>query len=372
MNPEQLKFRIALTLLNGVGNSIARNLIAYLGSEEAIFSEKKPLLMKIPGIGEATARQIVNHQDALRRAEAEIEFILKNKVSVHYYSDDSYPSRLRECNDAPLILYSRCAAGFNTRRVVSIVGTRNATEYGKRMCHNLVMGLSGIPSLLIVSGLAYGIDICAHKASLEANLPTVGVVAHGLDRIYPGHHRATAVQMLEKGGLVTEYLSNTNPDRQNFIQRNRIIAGMSDVIVIVESGLKGGALITADLGGDYNRDVFAFPGRSGDEWSKGCNLLIKNNRAGLIESADDLLNSLGWMPSVSSVKKSIPGLFPELTADESVVYAAIQSHGMPIQVNDLARTTKLPYNKVSAVLLNLEFKSVIRCMPGNCYVCIDI
>ena len=366
MNPEQLKFRIALTLLNGVGNSIARNLIAYLGSEEAIFREKKPLLMKIPGIGESTARQIVNHQDALTRSEEEIEFILKNKVSVHYYSDDSYPSRLRECNDAPLILYSRCAAGFNTQRVISIVGTRNATEYGKRMCHDLVKGLSGIPSLLIVSGLAYGIDICAHKASLEADLPTVGVVAHGLDRIYPGHHRSTAIQMLEKGGLVTEYLSQTNPDRQNFIQRNRIIAGMSDVIVIVESGLKGGALITADLGGDYNRDVFAVPGRLGDPHSEGCNKLIKINKAALIQSAKDISYLLNWNDE-KDIKKSVQRqLFLDLSPDEELIVSILREKG-DLEIDTLLLETQLMPAKAASVLLNLEFEGVIRCLPGKVY-----
>lgn len=371
MNTEQLQFRIALTLINGVGNSIARNLIAYLGSEEAVFSEKKPLLMKIPGIGETLAREIVNHQDALKRADEEISFILKNKIAVHYYTDESYPSRLRECNDAPLLLYSRCVADFNSQHVVSIVGTRNATDYGKKMCRELVKGLSGVPSLIVVSGLAYGIDICAHKTALDAGIPTVGVVAHGLDRIYPGHHRSTAIQMLEQGGLVTEYLSATNPDRQNFIQRNRIIAGMSDTVVVVESGLKGGALITADLGGDYNRDVFAFPGRSGDEWSKGCNFLIKNNRAGLIESADDLLHSLNWVSSQPSPKNQQSTLFPELTEDELLVYTTLQSNGKAVQVNELLVQIKLPYQYLCTLLLSLEFKSLVKCMPGNCYIVAD-
>lgn len=371
MNTQQLKFQIALTLINGVGNSIARNLISYLGSEEAVFLEKKSLLLKIPGIGERLARELTNHQDALQRADQEIDFILKNNISVHYYKDESYPSRLRECNDAPLLIYSRCKADFNSRHIISVVGTRNATEYGKKMCRELVLGLSELPSLLIVSGLAYGVDICAHKAALDAGIPTIGVVAHGLDRIYPGHHRSVAIQMLEKGGLVTEYLSCTNPDRQNFIQRNRIIAGMADAIVVVESGLKGGALITADLGADYNRDVFAFPGRSGDQWSKGCNFLIKNNKAGLIESAEDLLNNLGWISTGISPKNHQTFLFPELTDTEAAVYAAIQKHGQAIQVNELSLKLQLPYQQLSALLLSLEFKSVVRSMPGNRYVVSD-
>lgn len=371
MNTEHLKFRIALTLINGVGNSIARNLISYLGSEEAVFAEKKSLLVKIPGIGEHLARELTNPNAAMQRAEQEIEFILHNSVAVHYYKDDSYPSRLRECNDAPLLLYSRCASGFNSQRVVSVVGTRNATEYGKKMCRDLIFNLSQIPSLVVVSGLAYGIDICAHKAALDAGIPTIGVVAHGLDRIYPGYHRSVAVQMLERGGLVTEYLSGTNPDRQNFIQRNRIIAGMSDAVVVVESGLKGGALITADLGVDYNRDVFAYPGRSGDPWSIGCNYLIKSNRAGMVESADDLLTALGWKTSDYKSQNLQTTLFPELTDLETTVYNFIQSSSESVQVNELSLKLNLPYSRLSAVLLTLEFKSVIKCLPGNRY-CVSV
>lgn len=367
MNTEKLKFRIALTLLNGVGNSIARNLITYLGSEEAIFRERKSLLMKIPGIGEAIAGGIVNHRDALLRAEAEIDFIVKNSISVHYYSDNSYPRRLRECLDAPLILYSRGVADLNAPRILSIVGTRNATDYGRKMCRDLVAGLQGVPDLLLVSGLAYGIDICAHKASLEAAIPTLGVIAHGLDRIYPGHHRPTALQMLGQGGLVTEYLSLTNPDRQNFVQRNRIIAGMADAIVVVESGVKGGALITADLGNDYNRDVFAFPGRAGDEWSKGCNYQIKNNKATLIESATDLLTGMGWERARSVKQITQPSLFPELTPEEQEVYSLLKLHTEGIQVNEIAVILKQPYSKISALLLTLEFKAVVRCFPGGVY-----
>lgn len=367
MKTEELKYRIAVTLINGVGNSLARNLITYLGSEEAIFQEKKHTLMKVPGIGDTIAGEIVKRKEVLGRAESEIEFILKNKIGVHYFTDDSYPRRLRECADAPLLLYSRATADLNSQRVVSIVGTRNATEYGKAQCRELIAGLSAVPSLLIVSGLAYGVDICAHKASLDAGIPTVGVVAHGLDRIYPGHHRPTAVRMLDKGGLVTEYLSQTNPDRQNFIQRNRIIAGMSDAIVVVESGLKGGALITAELGNDYYRDVFAIPGRASDPWSKGCNALIKSNKAALIESSDDLLNCLGWQINTSLPPSTQATLFPLLSEEEQLVYATIQSELSGVQVNDLSVTLALPYSKISALLLSLEFKSVVRCLPGGIY-----
>jgi len=368
MNTEQLKFRIAVTLINGVGNSIARNLIAYLGSEEAIFLEKKHSLMKIPGIGDVLASEIVGRKQVLERAGEEINFILKNKIQVHYFTDPSYPRRLRECPDAPLLLYSKSTADFNLNRVIAIVGTRNATEYGKGVCRELIAALSSVPNTMVVSGLAYGIDICAHKAALDMHIPTLGVVAHGLDRIYPGHHRPTAIRMLENGGLVTEYLSNTNPDRQNFIQRNRIIAGMADAVIVVESGLKGGALITAELGNDYNRDVFAVPGRVGDEWSKGCNQLIKSNKAALLENSGDLLSFMGWQSDTAVSQRPHPSLFPELTGDEHLIYTALIEKNAGMQVNDIALNLSLPFSRISAALLSLEFKSLLRCQPGGVYV----
>ncbi|MDX9747585.1 MAG: DNA-processing protein DprA [Paludibacter sp.] len=367
MNTDQLKFKIAVTLINGVGNSIARNLITYLGSEEAVFAEKKQTLMKIPGIGETIATGITNQKEALQRADDEINFILKNNIQVHYFTDTTYPQRLRECQDAPLLLFTRCAADLNSLHVVSLVGTRNATDYGRSVCQGLIAGLSGVPSLLIVSGLAYGIDICAHKAALDNGIPTVGVVAHGLDRIYPGNHRSTAIRMTEQGGIVTEYLSQTNPDRQNFIQRNRIIAGMSDAVLVIESGLKGGALITASLGNDYNRDVFAVPGKVGDTWSKGCNQLIKTNKAGMIENAEDLLYVMGWHPEAKILTKGELVLFPELNEEEIKVYTILNDHISGLQVNEIARLADLPYSKISAILLSLEFKSLTKCFPGGVY-----
>jgi DNA processing protein len=368
MNYENLKFRIALTLFNGIGNSLARNLIAFLGSEEAVFKERPSVLKKIPGIGDVLAAELSNHHDVLVRAEQEIEFILKHKVHVHYFADESYPHRLRECFDAPLLLYSRSSVGFNFQHVLSIVGTRNATEYGKMVCRELIEGLSAVPSVLLVSGLAYGIDICAHKAALENDLATVGVVAHGLDRIYPGHHRSVALRMLEKGGLVTEYLSQTNPDRQNFIQRNRIIAGLSDAVVVVESGVKGGALITAELGNDYNRDVFAVPGRTTDQWSKGCNSLIKNNKAAALESINDLLLFMGWKQDIARVPQQQISLFQELTDEELNVCRVLQQQVSGVQVNEIAAVLQMPFSKVSSLLLNLEFKTIVRCLPGGVYV----
>lgn len=368
MNLNTLKYKIGITLINGIGNNLAKNLIAYLGNEEAVFKEKEKALSKVPGIGPLLAQQIVSQQQVLQRAEEEIEFIVKNNIQYYYFTDKNYPFRLKECYDAPLILYAKCSQNLNTAKFLGIVGTRNATEYGKGVCKRFINELSAVKNLIIVSGLAYGIDICAHKAALDAGVPTIGVVAHGLDRIYPQSHRPVAVKMLQHGGLVTEYLSKTNPDRQNFVQRNRIIAGLSDALVVVESAVKGGALITADLANDYNRDVFAFPGRVDDESSMGCNNLIRTNRASLIDSTSDFMKTMGWENNQAG-KQQIhqPELFIELTEDEQLIYTVVRKHPTGIQVNQLAVEVALPFSKLTAILLQMEFKGLVKCLPGGIY-----
>jgi DNA processing protein len=368
MDLEKLKFRIGITLINGVGNNLAKNLIAYLGSEEAVFKETPKALSKIPGIGSSLAKEIINHKEALVRAEKEIEFILKNKIQYLYYADKNYPFRLKECPDAPLILFTKTARNLNDGKFVSVVGTRNATAYGKEICNHFIQTLAAVPNLAVVSGLAYGIDICAHKAALDNHLPTLGVIAHGLDKIYPPTHRSVAVRMLDKGGLVTEYLSNTNPDRPNFVQRNRIIAGLSDAVIVVESGIKGGALITAGLANDYNRDVFTFPGRVHDEWSKGCNKLIQQNRAALIHSADDFIRLMGWEDTLSPQKQIVQTeLFINLSDEEMQIFTVIRKHPDGIHVNELSILSAMPYSKLTALLLQMEFKGLVKCLPGNVY-----
>jgi DNA processing protein len=268
MIDETLKYKIGITLIKGVGNNLAKNLIAYIGSVEGVFREKQQNLAKIPGIGEVLSKVIVSQiltQNIVNRAEHEIEFISKNKIQSYFFTDRDYPFRLKECPDSPIMIYSKGNCNLNNGKFVGIVGTRKATETGKENCKQLISDLKCVlPNAIIVSGLAYGIDICAHKAALDSGLLTIGVIGHGLDRIYPELHRPTAVKMVQDGALLTEYLSLTNPDKQNFVQRNRIIAGLCDAIVVVESGTKGGALITAEIANDYNRDVFAFPGRVND------------------------------------------------------------------------------------------------------------
>ncbi|GAB1416496.1 DNA-processing protein DprA [Paludibacter sp.] len=367
MNYDLLKFRIGITLINGIGNNIAKNLIAYLGTEEAVFKEKQKNLMRVPGVGETLAKEIINHKDALLRAEKEIEFIMENKIQCLYFSDKEYPFRLKECPDAPLVLFAKCKINLNDARFVGVVGTRNATDYGREICKNLAMSLSSIPNVVIVSGLAYGIDICAHRAALDYNIPTIGVIAHGLDMIYPSVHRNNAARMLEDGGIVTEYLSKTNPDRQNFVQRNRIIAGLSDAVIVVESAQKGGALITAELANDYNRDVFAFPGRINDTWSKGCNMLIRQNKASLIESPEDFINLMGWNEITKNTQTVQTEMFTSLTEDELKVYSLLRKNPDGLHVNELAILSENTYSKLTSILLDMEFKGLVKNIPGGVY-----
>lgn len=367
MIQDDLQYKIGLTLIKGVGPVLAKNLLAYLGSAKNIFYEKKQHLSKIPGIGDFLAREITS-QDVMKRAEQEVEFTLKNNIQVHFFADKTYPYRLKECNDSPVVLYYKGNKDLNESRFLSIVGTRNATDYGKDLCKAFIQEISQKqPNITIISGLAYGIDICAHKFTLESGMSTIGVLGHGLDRIYPSAHRPTAVKMLEKGGLLSEYTSGTTPDRQNFVQRNRIIAGMSDAIVVIESAEKGGALITAELGNDYNRDVFAIPGRVNDEWSKGCNKLIKENKAALIQTPEDLLHFMNWETVTNNVSEIQTSLFLDLTSDEVEVIEELRNRPNGVNVNELTVKLNIPYSKLSSRLLDMEFKGLVKCLPGGVY-----
>jgi DNA processing protein len=365
---DNLNYKIGITLIKGIGNALAKNLIAYIGSEEGIFKESQKNLAKIPGIGEVLSREIVN-ADVLKRAEQEVEFITKNKIVPLYFTDRDYPFRLKECPDSPIMLYTRGNCSLNDGKFIGLVGTRNATETGRENCRKLIQDIAQqLPNAIIVSGLAYGVDICAHKAAVDCGLPTIGVVGHGLDRIYPAVHRPTAVKMVENGMLLTEYMSGTNPDRQNFVQRNRIIAGLCDATVVVESASKGGALITAEQANDYNRDVFAFPGRVNDEWSAGCNALIKANKASLIESADDMLRFMNWeKQNVSNQTNIQTTLFLDLTDEDQNIVSLLRQFADGIQLNELAIKLEMPVSKVSAMLLELEFKGILKCLPGSVY-----
>lgn len=363
--PDQLEYKIAISLIPGIGAVTARNLIAYVGSVEGVFREKEKNLMKIPGVGEVNAQRVAR-QDVLERAKREVDFILKNHIQPLYYLDDNYPVRLKNCSDAPIILYYKGTANLNEHRVISVVGTRNATNYGKEICDELIRDFSekGYP-LLVVSGLAYGIDIHAHKACLKYNVPTIAVFAHGLDKIYPSLHAPVAAKMLENGGLITDFVSETAIDRQNFLRRNRIIAGLADATIIVESAEKGGALVTADIANSYNRDVFAFPGRNNDVFSRGCNKLIKFNEAVLVENQADIERNMSWDVKAKASKMIQASLFTELSPEEQKLADLLKAGDRFI--DELTIETRLPMSKVSVLLLDMEFKGLVTSLPGKMY-----
>ncbi len=368
MIDEELLSLMALTGIPGLGTIGAKNLLTAMGDAVSIFRERRNLPNLVPGVTERLVKAL-DTPEAFRRAEKELRFVQDNHINCLSINSEEYPSRMRECDDAPTILYYKGNADLNALKVINMVGTRNATDYGKQICADFLKELKALlPNVLIVSGLAYGIDINAHRSALANGLETVAVLAHGLDRIYPAAHRNTAVEMLEHGGLLTEYMSETNPDRQNFVCRNRIVAGMSDATVVVESAVKGGSLITAEIAESYHRDCFAFPGRIKDEFSQGCNRLISTNRATLIQSAEELVKAMCWdTNSATSKQTSVQRqLFPDLTDEEQMIVDILQKGGEQ-QINTLVVETNIPVNKMSAILFELEMKGVVRVLAGGMY-----
>jgi DNA processing protein len=360
---EQLLYKIGLTLIPGVGDIGGKKLVAYCGGPEAVFSEKRNQLEKIPGMGVQTIDNIIN-QKVLSRAENEIKFIENNGIKPLFYLDKEYPKRLQHCADSPLMLYYKGNANLNQKRIIGIVGTRNATDYGKHFCEQIVEAL--VPDqVLIVSGLAYGIDSCAHRASVKHSIPTVGVLAHGLDRIYPYNNKGLSERMLENGGLLTEFMSQTNPDRENFPQRNRIVAGMIDALIVVESAKRGGALITAEIANSYCRDVFAVPGRVGDTYSEGCNYLIRINKAALLESVANIRYLMGWNDQKASSSAQIK-LFKEFTPDEQRI---LDVFGLEKEcgIDDIMLRSEFSASKLAGLLLTLEFDGILVALPGKKY-----
>lgn len=363
-----LQYNIALTQLKGVGPILAKNLLAQFGNAEAIFSESASALSKTVGIGSLLAKDIISsRQQALEIAKKELDFIQKNNITPLFFTDKDYPFRLKECVDAPMMLFAKGNVDFNSGKFVAVVGTRKITPYGQKLCENFVEELSkNHPDITFVSGLAYGVDVCAHKKSLEVKVPTIGVVAHGLDRLYPSSHHNVAKKMVETGAILSEYLSGAKPEATNFVQRNRIIAGMCDAILIVESPKKGGALITAEFANNYNRDVFAFPGRVGDTYSEGCNQLIIKNKAVLIQSAADVEDFMGWDINYKNKTIQPKFCFDELSADEQKVIALLTKE-KELHINTIAIKTSITISAISSLLIEMEFKGLIRCLPGNKY-----
>jgi DNA processing protein len=359
-----LLYQVALTLVPNIGDVHAKALVNIYGSAEHIFKAKKKELEAIEGIGTVRAKSIKDFSD-FDICEAEILFTEKYKIAPLFITEKTYPQRLLNCYDCPVLLYYRGNADLNTTKIVAVVGTRNHSEYGKMVTEKIIAELTE-QNILVVSGLAFGIDTIAHKAALKNNLSTVGVLAHGLDRIYPPQNKTLAKQMTEQGGLLTHFISNTNPDKQNFPKRNRIVAGICDALIVVESGLKGGSLITAELGNGYNKDVFAIPGRTTDSKSEGCNYLIKNNKAALINSAEDLLENMGWAAHKKSSPKKQRELFIEFTPDEKIIVDILQQKET-VQIDELYFKSGLSSSAVAQALLMLEMQAVVCSLPGKIY-----
>jgi DNA processing protein len=360
----ELLYRIALTKIPKVGAIIAKNLVSYCGSAEAVFKAKKQDLLAVPNVGEIIASNILR-QEVLTWAEKELAFIEKHGIKALVHTDPQFPQRLRVAHDCPALLYYKGTTDLNHGRVVSIVGTRKPTAYGTRMTELFTEGLAKY-NVLIVSGLAFGVDVAAHRKSVELKIPTVGVMGNGLQRLYPTEHRDIARRMCENGGLLTEYPSDEDPDREHFPMRNRIIAAMCDALVVIESGRSGGSMITAHMGLGYDREVYAFPGRAGDKMSEGCNYLIKNNKAALIESADDFAEMMRW-DELDKTKAIQTQLFTELSDNEQIVMRIVQNTEGGVLIDALSYQTQLNHSAIASLLLNLEFKGLIRSLPGKRY-----
>lgn len=359
--------QLALHFIPGIGNYTVKQLISYSGSAENVFKLPKAKLLKIPGIGPATAGSIINHRP-FERAEEELKLAEKHETRLLLYSDKDFPAKLKHINDAPSLLYYRGSADLNNKKTVAIVGTRNATRYGKEFTEKLVEGLEK-HGALVVSGLAYGIDIQAHKSALKHQLPTIGVMASGIDFIYPALHKETARSMVENnGGLLTECSFGSKPEPPKFPARNRIIAGMADATIVVEAAKKGGALITAEIAGSYNRDVFALPGEINSPFSEGCNNLIKTNKAHLLTCVEDLEYIMNWEPEVpGQVSKQPEYDTTLLDEEEKLVFAQLQQHHAPVLLDNLSWQTQLPVGRLASILLNLEFKGLVSSLPGKSY-----
>lgn len=366
MNREEQICSIALSLCEGIGHIGAKRLVESVGSATELFARRKELPMLIPDLRPSVVKALDN-KEAFCRAEEELRFAEAHGIRCLTLKDEAYPSRLRECEDAPIVLFFQGHTDFNQLHVVAMVGTRHATDYGKEFCAEFIHDLATYcPDALIVSGLAYGIDIHSHREAQRNNLATVAVLAHGLDRIYPYVHRHTAQEIQAKGGLLTEFLTQTNPDRQNFVQRNRIVAGLSDAVIVVESGAKGGSLITAGLANDYNRECFAVPGKRNDTFSIGCNQLIRDHKAQILLNAEEFVKAMNWDTPKTRVTNVQRNLFLDFTPEEERIIHILNQRG-DLHINALVVESGIPVNRMSALLFELEMKGVIRANVGGSY-----
>ena len=367
MTSDEIYYSIALTRMTGFNQQMALQLYQALGSSKTVYDHRNDIGDVVPDTTPRLREAMKNWDDALHRAAAEMEFVTKNNIRVLTLGDDDYPQRLSECPDAPLLLYYKGSADLHQRYILKIVGTRPCTTYGQDLVRRFITDLRALcPQTLIVSGLAYGIDICAHSNALQQGFETVGVLAHGLDQIYPPAHRDAAGQMLSHGGLLTEYMSQTEALPNNFRQRNRIVAGISDATILVESAIKGGGLITCRIAQEYGRDVFAFPGAVGMPFSEGCNKMIRNNTAALITSTADFLDNMGWKTVQQKPEAVERQLFPDLTPQEQQVVSLLQQTN-DLQLNIISVKTNIPIGQLTALLFSLEMKGVIKPLAGGTY-----
>lgn len=363
MTTSDLFYILALQRIEGVGDIMAKKLISHCGSAEAVFKTKTNQLAAIDGVGSILLKNLKD-QSAFDKANKELEFIQNNNINVSYFQDDNYPERLKHCFDAPVLLFTAGNIDLKDRKIISIVGTRQITSYGTEFCKKLIEDLVPL-NPIIVSGFAYGVDIVAHQLAMENNLQTIGVLAHGLNQIYPKTHKKYMAKMEQNGGFMTEFWSNSNPDKENFVRRNRIVAGISEATIVIESADRGGSLITANMANDYNRDVFAVPGRTTDKYSQGCNNLIKTQKANVLTSTADLIYILNW--DIKEETKAIQKqLFVSLDSDEQKIYDYLLKTGKEL-MDIIALECEFPIYKISALLLNMELKGVIRPLPGKLF-----
>lgn len=361
MNEQELFSILALQKVDLVGDIVAKKLLNHFEKASDVFSAKANILTSIDGIGSILVKNLKD-KSIFQKAEAELKFIQDNHIDVHFYKHNSYPDKLKHCFDAPILLFSTGNINLKQTKIISIVGTRQVTSHGAEFCRNLIAEIAPL-NPIIVSGFAYGVDIVAHQAAMEHNLQTIGVLAHGLNQIYPASHKKYCKKMEENGGFMTEFWSNSNPDKENFVKRNRIVAGMTEATIVIESAERGGSLITASLANDYNRDVFAVPGRITDKYSLGCNNLIKTQKANLLTSAADLIYMLNW--DIKESKKGVQKqLFVDLLPDEQKVYDYLLQNGTE-EMDVIALECQFPIYLLSGMLLNMELKGVIRPLAGK-------
>ena len=367
----ELLCSIALTRMTGFNFQTALQLFRELGGGQAVYEHRNDIKDVLPDCTDRLAESLRDWSLPLARAEQEMAFIEKHHIRPLLLDTDDYPQRLCECPDAPILLYYMGSADLNQRHVINIVGTRHCTTYGQDLVRRFIADLKRLcPEVLIVSGLAYGIDICAHRNALENGYETVGVLAHGLDEIYPSCHRETAKKMLSQAGLLTEYMTETRSDKLNFVRRNRIVAGISDATILVESAARGGGLITTRIAMEYNRSVFAFPGPVGAQYSEGCNQLIRNNGASLLTSAEDFVKDMGWQTDAQLLQAQADGIqrtvFPDLSDEERKIAGILDESG-DLQLNQLSGKSNIPIGQLTALLFQMEMKGVIRPLAGGTY-----